>query len=251
MTPETQQLLMFIAAGFAAQLIDGSLGMAYGVTASSLLLSLGLPPATVSATVHAAECFATGASAASHHIFGNVRRKLFTKLVYPGMAGAVIGAYILTQLDGDMIKPWIAGYLMLMGGVIILKAFKKVPATQVRKHVRPLGFIGAFIDTIGGGGWGPIVASNLVARGNDVRETVGSVNAAEFFVTLAGSVTFFLTIGITNYQAIVGLAIGGVLAAPLAAYLCKRVPVKPFMIAVGVLVILVSARTICKTLGWI
>lgn len=251
MSPETQQLLMFIAAGFAAQLIDGSLGMAYGVTASSLLLSLGLPPATVSATVHAAECFATGASAASHHIFGNVKRKLFTKLVYPGMAGAVIGAYILTQLDGDMIKPWIAGYLMLMGGIIILKAFKKMPVTEVRKHVRPLGFFGAFIDTIGGGGWGPIVASNLIARGNDVRQTVGSVNAAEFFVTLAGSVTFFLTIGITNYQAIVGLAIGGVLAAPLAAYLCKRIPVKPFMILVGVLVIIVSARTICKTLGWI
>lgn len=251
MSPETQQLLMFIAAGFTAQLIDGSLGMAYGVTASSMLLSLGLPPATVSATVHAAECFATGASAASHHIFGNVKRKLFTKLVYPGMAGAVIGAYILTQLDGEMIKPWIAGYLMIMGGIIILKAFKKVPTKEVRKHVRPLGFIGAFIDTIGGGGWGPIVASNLVARGNDVRETVGSVNAAEFFVTLAGSVTFFVTIGITNYQAIVGLAIGGVLAAPLAAYLCKRVPVKPFMVAVGVLVILVSMRTIAKTLGWI
>ena len=251
MSPETQQLLMFIAAGFAAQLIDGSLGMAYGVTASSLLLSLGLPPAPDSATVHAAECFATGASAASHHIFGNVKRKLFTKLVYPGMAGAVIGAYILTRLDGEMIKPWIAGYLMIMGGIIILKAFKKVPTKEVRKHVRPLGFIGAFIDTIGGGGWGPIVASNLVARGNDVRETVGSVNAAEFFVTLAGSVTFFVTIGITNYQAIVGLAIGGVLAAPLAAYLCKRVPVKPFMVAVGVLVMLVSMRTIAKTLGWI
>lgn len=247
----TSELILFIGAGFVAQLIDGSLGMAYGVTASSLLLSLGLPPASVSATVHAAECFATGASAASHHIFGNVKKKLFKKLVYPGMAGAVIGAYILTQLDGEKIKPYIAGYLLVMGAIIILKAFKKIPPKEVTKHVRPLGFFGAFIDTIGGGGWGPIVASNLVARGNDPRETVGSVNAAEFFVTLAGSVTFFLTIGITNYEAIVGLAIGGVLAAPIAAYLCKRIPIKPFMVGVGVLVILVSLRTIFKAVGWL
>jgi uncharacterized membrane protein YfcA len=240
-------LWFFIAAGFIAQLIDGSLGMAYGVTASSLLLGMGLPPATVSATVHAAECFSTGASAASHHIFGNVRTKLFKQLVVPGMIGAVLGAYILTELPGDVIKPYIAGYLLLMGVVIILKTFKKIPPKEVTKHVAPLGFFGAFIDTIGGGGWGPIVASNLVARGNDVRSTVGSVNAAEFFVTLAGSLTFLLTIGITHPQVIVGLAIGGVLAAPIAAYLTKRIPVKPFMVAVGLLVIALSIRTLYKT----
>lgn len=245
----TSELAFFIAAGFVAQLIDGSLGMAYGVTASSLLLSLGLPPATVSATVHAAECFSTGASAASHHIFGNVRRKLFKQLVIPGMFGAVLGAYILTNLDGEKIKPYIAAYLLIMGIVIIAKAFKRIPPKEVTKHVTPLGFFGALIDTIGGGGWGPIVASNLMARGNDVRQTVGSVNAAEFFVTLAGSITFLLTIGITNAQAIVGLAIGGVLAAPIAAYFTKKIPHKPFMIAVGVLIICLSIRTIYKVMS--
>lgn len=245
----TSELAFFIIAGFIAQLIDGSLGMAYGVTASSLLLSLGLPPATVSATVHAAECFSTGASAASHHIFGNVRRKLFKQLVIPGVFGAVIGAYILTNLDGEKIKPYIAAYLLIMGIVIIVKAFKRIPPKEVTKHVTPLGFFGALIDTIGGGGWGPIVASNLMARGNDVRQTVGSVNAAEFFVTLAGSITFLLTIGITNAQAIVGLAIGGVLAAPIAAYFTKKIPHKPFMIAVGVLIICLSIRTIYKVMS--
>ncbi len=242
----TNDIWFFIAAGFVAQLIDGSLGMAYGVTASSLLLGLGLPPVTVSATVHAAECFATGASAISHHAFGNVRKQLFKQLVIPGVAGAVIGAYILTQLPGEKIKPYIAGYLLLMGIVIIGKAFRKIPPAEVTKHVMPLGFFGAFIDTIGGGGWGPIVASNLIARGNDPRETVGSVNAAEFFVTLAGSITFLLTVGVTNFMAIAGLAIGGVAAAPVAAYLCKRIPTKPFMIGVGLLIICLSIRNMLK-----
>ncbi len=245
----TEDIFFFIAAGFIAQLIDGSLGMAYGVTASSILLGMGLPPAVVSSTVHAAECFSTGASAASHHIFGNVHKKLFKQLVVPGVAGAVVGAYLLTQLDGDIIKPYIAGYLLLMGIVIIFKAFKKIPQKDVNKHITPLGFFGALIDTIGGGGWGPIVASNLVARGQDVRNTVGSVNAAEFFVTLAASLTFLFTIGFSHPEVIVGLAIGGVLAAPIAAYLTKRIPVKPFMIAVGLLVIGLSIRTMWKVWG--
>ncbi|HYD19687.1 MAG TPA: sulfite exporter TauE/SafE family protein [Patescibacteria group bacterium] len=245
----TSDLALFIFAGFVAQLIDGSLGMAYGVTASSLLLGMGLPPVVVSSTVHAAECFSTGASAASHHIFGNVRKKLFKQLVVPGVCGAVIGAYILTQLDGEILKPYIASYLLLMGVVIIFKAFKKIPQREVSKHITPLGFFGALIDTIGGGGWGPIVASNLVARGNDVRNTIGSVNAAEFFVTLAASLTFLLTVGFSHPEVIVGLAIGGVMAAPIAAYLTKRIPVKPFMITVGVLVIALSLRTIWKVWG--
>lgn len=245
----SHDLLYFVAAGFLAQLIDGSLGMAYGVTASSILLGMGLPPASVSATVHAAECFSTGASAVSHHAFGNVNKALFKQLVLPGIIGAVIGAYILTSLDGDVIKPYIAGYLLLMGIVIIVKAYKKISPKQVAKHVTPLGFFGALIDTIGGGGWGPIVTSNLVARGGDVRFTIGSVNAAEFFVTLAGSITFLLTIGITNAEAIVGLALGGVVAAPIAAYFSKKLPRKPFMIAVGVLIIALSIRTLYKVLA--
>lgn len=245
----TEELAFFIAAGFLAQLIDGSLGMAYGVTASSLLLGMGLPPAVVSSTVHVAECFSTGASAASHHIFGNVKKKLFRQLVVPGVCGAVVGAYLLTELPGDAIRPWIAVYLLLMGVVIIVKAFRRIAARDAAKHVTPLGFFGALIDTIGGGGWGPIVASNLIAQGNDTRTTVGSVNAAEFFVTLAASLTFLFTIGFTHPQVIVGLAIGGVMAAPIAAYLTKKIPQKPFMIVVGVLIIGLSLRTIYMVLS--
>ncbi|MCK6418552.1 MAG: sulfite exporter TauE/SafE family protein [Alphaproteobacteria bacterium] len=242
-------ILPYVAAGFLAQLIDGALGMAYGITASSLLLGFGLPPAAVSATVHAAECFSTGASAISHHAFKNVDKDLFKRLLIPGVLGAVIGAYVLTNIPGDTIKPYIAVYLMGMGVIIILKAFKQFPSQKITSHLVPLGFFGAFVDAIGGGGWGPIVASNLIARGAEVRKTVGSVNAVEFFVTLSASVTFFLTLGFAHVNVIIGLAIGGVLAAPLAAWACKVIPHRPFMIAVGVLVIVLSTYNFWRAIS--
>ena len=235
-----------MAAGFVAQLIDGALGMAYGVSASSLLMFFGVPPAATSATVHAAECLTTGASALSHHAFGNIDKTLFKRLLIPGVVGAIVGAYVLSNFPGDAIKPYISAYLILMGIVIIVKAFRKFPPRDVVTHLAPLGFFGAFVDAIGGGGWGPIVASNLIARGNDVRITVGSVNAVEFFVTLAASVTFILTMGLTNWPIIAGLAVGGVVAAPIGAWACKHVPTKPFMIFVGLLVIALSLRTFLK-----
>lgn len=241
-----EEFLLFALAGFAAQLVDGALGMAYGVTASTLLMGLGLPPATVSATVHAAECFATGASAISHHAFGNVDKKLFKRLLVPGIAGAILGAYILAHLPGDKIKPFISVYLMLMGAIIILKAFRTFPPRQITSHVAPLGFFGAFIDTIGGGGWGPIVASTLIARGAHAAKSVGTVNAVEFFVTLAASVTFVLTIGLTHWKIIAALALGGVAAGPLAAWACKKLPAKPLMIAVGCLIIGLSLYNLYK-----
>ncbi len=246
--PLTDELFLYVAAGFAAQIVDGALGMAYGVTASSLLLGMGLPPATVSATVHAAECFTTGASAISHHAFGNIRWSLFKRLLIPGMIGAVIGAYILSNLPGDSLRPYIAGYLMLMGVVIMFKAFREFPPKRVTTHLAPLGFGGGFIDAIGGGGWGPIVSTTLIVRGNDIRETVGSVNAVEFFVTSAASVTFVLTLGLGHWQVIAGLALGGLLAAPLGGWVCKHLPVRPFMIVVGLLVILLSLRTLVLSL---
>jgi uncharacterized membrane protein YfcA len=237
---------LYVLAGFVAQMIDGALGMAYGVSASSLLLSFGVPPAAVSATVHAAECFTTGASGLSHHAFGNVDKFLFKRLLIPAVIGAVIGAYVLSSINGEVLKPYISGYLIIMGLVIIAKAFITIPPRNVTTHLTPLGFIGALLDTLGGGGWGPIVASNLIARGNDVRITVGSVNAVEFFVTLAASITFFLTIGLTHWGIILGLAVGGVLAAPLGAWAAKRLPHKPFMVIVGLLIIGISARTLLK-----
>ena len=236
--------LLFVIAGFVAQLIDGALGMAYGVTASSLLLSFGLPPAVTSATVHAAECFSTGASALSHRAFGNVNSLLFRRLLIPGVAGAVVGAYLLSNFQGDAIRPFIAVYLFGMGIVILIKAFRAFPSGAVTTHLVPLGFFGAFVDAVGGGGWGPIVSSTLIARGNDVRSTVGSVNAVEFFVTVAASVTFFMTMGLSNWPIILALAIGGLLAAPLGAWACRHISVKPFMIGVGLLVCLLSIRTL-------
>jgi uncharacterized membrane protein YfcA len=245
----TTELVWYIVAGFVAQLIDGSLGMAYGVTASTLLLAFGVPPAATSATVHAAECFTTGASAISHHAFGNVNRLLFRRLLLPGIIGAVLGAYILASFPGDALKPYVAGYLLIMGCVIVLKSFREFPPRTVRTHLTPLGFFGAFIDAIGGGGWGPIVATTLIVRGNNIRETVGSVNAVEFFITLAASITFILTLGLTNWRIILGLAIGGLLAAPIGAWACKRIPVRPFMISIGTLVVAMSLRTLLKYYG--
>lgn len=240
-------ILLYVLAGFVAQLIDGALGMAYGVTASSLLMGFGLPPATVSATVHAAECFTTGASALSHRSFGNIDKDLFKRLVIPAILGAVLGAYVLVQLPTDLIKPYIAIYLLLMGLIIIAKAFKEFPPKKITSKLIPLGFCGAFVDAIGGGGWGPIVATNLIVRGNNIRTAVGSTNAVEFFVTMAASITFILTLGLTHWHVIAGLAIGGVLAAPIGAWACSRIPIKPFMIAVGLTVTALSAYNFYKS----
>ena len=243
------EFLTYAGIGFAAQLVDGALGMAYGVTASSLLLAFGVPPAYASATVHAAECFTTGASAVSHHAFGNIDRALFRRLLLPGMLGAGIGAYLLANIDGSLLKPWIAGYLLLMGVVIVAKAFREVPSARITTHLGPLGFCGALVDAMGGGGWGPIVASNLLARGNEFRLTVGSVNAVEFFVTLSASAVFLATLGLAHWQIVAGLAAGGVLAAPLGAWLVKRVRPRPMLCAVGLLVIALAARTLLHALA--
>jgi len=242
------EIVYYVIVGFLAQMIDGTLGMAYGVSASSLLLTHGIPPAAVSATVHAAEVFTTGFSGVSHHYFGNVDRRLFWRLVIPGVFGAIIGAYILSRIPGERFKPVIAAYLLAMGVLIVVRTFKTVPPLAVTTYLTPLGFFGAFIDAIGGGGWGPVVASTLIARGNHARTTVGSVNAAEFFVTLASSVTFIITMGLSHWLIICGLAIGGALAAPLGAYACKRIPHRPFMFLVGLLVIGLSIRTLIKAL---
>ncbi|QQG37060.1 MAG: sulfite exporter TauE/SafE family protein [Micavibrio aeruginosavorus] len=244
-------ILLYVAAGFLAQLVDGSLSMAYGLTASSLLLTSGLPAATVSATVHAAECFTTGASALSHRGFGNIDKSLFRKMVMPAVAGAIIGAYTLSALPVGTLRPLIAVYLALMGAIIIYKAWMDFPSKRVTGHLGPLGFFGALIDAIGGGGWGPIVASNLAARGHDIRTTVGTVIAVEFFVTIAASATFLLTMGLHHLDIILALAGGGVLAAPLGAYFVKKVPIKPFMVFVGLFIITLGTYNFLKAMNYI
>jgi len=238
----------YILAGFIAQLVDGALGMAYGLTASSFLISFGIAPAPASATVHAAEVFTTGFSGLSHHYYGNVDKKLFWRLVIPGVLGAGVGAYILASLPGEKFSPFVSAYLLIIGLVIVVKAFREFPPVAVTRYVAPLGFFGALIDALGGGGWGPVVASTLLARGSHVRMTVGTVNAVEFFVTLTASIVFFLTLGLANWNIILGLAIGGVAAAPIGAYAVKKVPVRPLLFFVGLLIIFLSVRTLLKAL---
>jgi len=207
-------------------MIDGTLGMVYGVSSNPLLLSLGIPPAAASASVHMSEVVTTGISGFSHWRLGNVDWRLVKRLLFPGMVGGVTGAYLLTSFDGNVIKPYFAGYLLIMGGVIIYKAFTIVSRTQPDEYHDPrislLGLVGGFCDAIGGGGWGPVVTSTLVARGKYPRMTIGSVNFSEFFVTFSESVTFVLALGFSQYwQIILGLLIGGGVAAPIAARLTK------------------------------
>ncbi|MET6999765.1 sulfite exporter TauE/SafE family protein [Chitinophaga defluvii] len=244
----TQELLFYILVGLAAQTVDGALGMAYGATSSSLLLGLGIPPAITSASVHVAEVFTTGASGIAHFKLGNVNKKLFLYLLIPGMTGAIIGAYLLSnKIDGDAIKPYISAYLMILGVIVLRKAFQSNKAKSKTKRLGPLAFFGGFMDAIGGGGWGPIVTSTLLSKGRTVHYTIGSVNAAEFFITIASASTFLVFTGVDSWQVIIGLIIGGVIAAPFAAILVRKLKRKPIMIIVGLLVILMSLRNIIST----
>ena len=240
-----EAVIVFMVVGFIAQMVDGALGMAYGVSSTTFLLSMGIPPAVASASVHTAEIFVSGVSGLSHLRFGNVDKKLFKKLLIPGVVGGVLGAYVLTALPGEKMKPFVASYLLIMGLVVLRKAFKKTREKAAKTRLLlPLGLVGGFCDAIGGGGWGPIVTSTLVARGHNPRFTVGSVNLAEFFVTTAEVATFSATIGLTHWQVVVGLIAGGIVAAPLAAYVCKRLPTRILMTMVGAAIVALSVRTI-------
>ncbi|MBP1651013.1 MAG: hypothetical protein H6Q26_1170 [Bacteroidetes bacterium] len=241
----TREVLFYICVGLAAQMVDGALGMAYGATSTSLLLGLGIPPAIASASVHVAEVFTTGASGISHFRFGNVNKKLFMGLLIPGVIGAITGAFLLSKvIDGDVIKPYMSAYLLILGLVVLRKAFQKKKAKSKTKRLGLLALFGGFMDAIGGGGWGPVVTSTLLSKGRSAHYTIGSVNAAEFFISLAGASTFLLFGAITGWPVIIGLIIGGVIASPFAALLVRKIKRKPLMIMVGILIILTSLRTI-------
>ncbi len=243
-------ILLYVIIGFVAQMIDGAIGMAYGVTSTTVLLSFGIPPATASACVHAAETFTTGASGFAHWKVGNVDRKLIWRIAVPGMIGGALGAYVLSELPGDVLRPFISGYLLLLGVFIIWKALhrRRTIVDEPPEHLAPLGFVGGFVDAIGGGGWGPIVTSTLLGQGTTPRYAIGSVNLAEFFVTLTISATFVLTIGLTHWTIVAGLVGGGIIAAPFAALATKHLPDKVLMIMVGCVVMLLSLRTILQAL---
>lgn len=241
-----ETFLYFMLGGFIAQLIDGALGMAYGVSASTFLLSLGVSPAIASMSVHASEIVTSGVSGIMHLRFGNVNNKLFKSIVVPGIIGAIIGAYLLSEFEqyNNYIKPIVSSYTLFLGALIIYKVVRKKQARKKVTRVGWLATLGGFLDSIGGGGWGPVVSSTLIARGKNPRMIVGSVNLAEFFVSLASSFTFFTILGVIAWQPILGLILGGVCAAPIAAYLTSRLNIKAMMLFVGIVVIIVSLRNI-------
>ncbi|MBO9637762.1 MAG: sulfite exporter TauE/SafE family protein [Siphonobacter aquaeclarae] len=235
---------LFVGAGFLAQTIDGALGMAYGISSTSLLLSLGVSPAAASGSVHIAEVFTTGASGLSHWKFGNVNKKLLKVLIIPGVIGAVTGAYLLSSFDGSFLKPYISVYLLFMGGVIIRKAIIGRKTKKKTRYVGALALLGGFIDAVGGGGWGPVVTTSLLGQGRSPRYTIGSVNLAEFFIAAAGSLTFILMIGVQHWSITAGLLLGGVLASPFAAFICGKINPKALMIVVGLVIIGLSLRNL-------
>jgi uncharacterized membrane protein YfcA len=238
------------AVGLFAQLIDGALGMAYGVTSTSFLLSIGVPPATASASVHIAEVFTTGFSGFSHWKLGNVNKSLFKRLVIPGVIGGVAGAYLLTAIDGDVLAPWISGYLLVMGLYILVKVFRRIViATEPPTYVAPLALTGGFVDAIGGGGWGPVVTTSLLGGGQEPRRTIGSVNAAEFFIAISTGFSLAMLGGITAWTTIVGLVAGGVCGAPLASVLVRYAPPKLMMAFVGLLIVTLSVYNLSRAFG--
>ena len=247
-----EDFLLFVIVGFLAQAVDGALGMAYGVISSTVLLSFGVPPAAASASVHAAEVFTTAASAGSHAVNRNVNWKLFVPLALGGCIGGAIGAFVLTSIDGEVMKPFIAGYLALMGAVILYRAWRaRSPRPFPVKYSGPLGFVGGLLDAIGGGGWGPTVTSAMVGSGQEPRISIGTANTAEFFVTSTISAAFLAALLSGHWQqgegladhatSVLGLVIGGLLAAPLAGYVVKILPVRALTWAVGVVVVLLAA----------
>ncbi|WP_417686887.1 sulfite exporter TauE/SafE family protein [Roseibium sp.] len=252
--------LTFFLVGFLAQIVDGALGMAYGVTSTSVLLSLGVTPASASAAIHVAELFTTGASGLSHLAFKNIDRRLVLTLAPAGVIGALIGAFVLTSFPGDTIRPFIIAYLAIMGLVVLSRVHRfPEPRRLGRRALAPLGFTGGFLDAAGGGGWGPVVTSSLLGAGEEPRYVVGSVNAAEFFVTLAASFTFVVALASGHWVrpegavdlgwAVAGLIVGGLLAAPFAGLIIRFVPRKVLGTFVGVLIIGLSIFQAVSLLG--
>jgi uncharacterized membrane protein YfcA len=244
-------LLPFIGVGFAAQLVDGALGMAFGVISNTLLVAvLGVPPAVASQRVHLVECFTTATSGISHLLHGNVDKRLFFRLLIPGVVGGVLGAYVLTSIDASVIKPFVLLYLSAIGIYLLWRGLAHPPQEKEAKFIAPLGLFGGFLDAAGGGGWGPVVTSNLLIQGADPRKVVGTVNSVEFFLTISVSAAFIYHLGFADVAgATLGLLIGGLAAAPLGAFAAKRFNPKHMLIIVGVVLTLTSAYGVWKAWG--
>jgi uncharacterized membrane protein YfcA len=239
-----------VAVGLLAQAVDGALGMAYGITSASFLMATGSSPAVASAAVHIAEVFTTGVSGISHIKLGNVSRQLFLRLLLPGIAGASLGAWLLTSVDGNAIKPYVSAYLLLMGAYVLSKAWRRIkPSGQPPRHVAKLGLAGGFVDAVGGGGWGPVVTTTLVGSGHDPRTTIGSVNLAEFFLTFVSAGLFTLLVDGVPWATVAGLVVGGLFAAPLAATLTRLLPTRALLVLVGTVICSISLFNLWRALA--
>lgn len=243
---------LYFAVGLLAQAVDGALGMAFGVTATSVMLAVGTAPAQASAMVHIAEIFTTAASGLSHYSQRNIDWSIVRRIALPGIVGAVIGATLLSNIDGKMIAPFVNLYLAAMGILILLRAFRRwLPPEPSRRGLPVIGFAGGVLDAIGGGGWGPIVTGTLIGNGHTPRYAIGSVNLTEFLVTLASSLTFVVTLGLADLTPVIPLILGGLVSAPFAGYLARIVPPRPLMVIVACLILALSGRALLKFAGLI
>ena len=242
-------LLIFALIGFTAQLVDGALGMAFGVISSTVLVSVGVPPAAASAGVHTAESFTTAVSGISHVAHRNVDWKLFFRIVIPGVIGGVLGAYVLTQISAETARPLVLAYLTTLGVYLFYRGVMHKHTERQPKVVSPLGLVGGFLDAAGGGGWGPIVTSNLLVQGSNPRKTIGTVNTAEFFLTVTISATFIAALGWEAFTiATTGLLLGGILAAPFGAWIAKRVNADLLLTFVGAVLTVTSTYALYRAL---
>lgn len=241
-------LLPFIAIGFVAQTVDGALGMAFGVITNTALVGiLGLPPAQASARVHLVEVFTTAVSGISHLFHGNIEWSLFFRLLIPGLVGGIAGAHLISNIHGDLVKPFVLAYLIGIGLWLLVRGILYPPQVKRPKVIEPLGLVGGFLDAAGGGGWGPVVTSNLLVQGAEPRKVVGTVNSVEFLLTLAISATFIFNIGLADIAgATLGLLIGGIIAAPFGALMAKRLPAKAMLIMVGVVLTTTSLYALLR-----
>jgi uncharacterized membrane protein YfcA len=242
-----------LLAGFCAEMVAGSMGMGYGVMCTTVLLILNVPPPVISASIHSAESFTSAAGSISHWQLGNVNKKLVKALAIPAVIGAVIGAVLLTYVGehyAKITKPFIALYTMYLGFRILQNAFKKKNGTHKRTktNIPALGLTGGFIDSFGGGGWGPLVTGTFIKNGHTPRYVIGSSTVAKFILTVASAITFFFTVGIQHWNIVAGLLIGGIVTAPFSAMLTSRLPVRKMFIVVGVVVIIMSLITLMRAI---
>lgn len=248
---QSEYFWLAVAIGLIAQTIDGALGMAYGLSANSFLLSIGATPAAASGAVHVAEIFTTAGSGVSHIRFKNVDKALLKRIVFPGVIGGVLGVLLITSINSQLLKPIIASYLLLMGIMILFKACKinREKSSKKLKHIKKLALSGGFLDAVGGGGWGPVVTSSLLCQGNNPRKTIGTVNTAEFFVALITGISFILLGAIEHWALIFGLISGGLFASPFAAFLTSRLNTRVLLISVGLLITSLSIITLKNFIG--